>query len=146
MNYKSAGWSSSVQSLCSSWSKPGVDLVLDPVGQLHAQHNADLLAPDGRWVLFGLMSGGTVEHFRLEPILYKRLHLVASTLRARPYEYKAEVVRAFVERVYGALESGEVKMVIDRVYRMEEVQDAHGWMETDQSMGKIVCTVDVSHQ
>ena len=115
--------------------------MLDPVGQSHAAANVDVLAVDGRWILFGLMSGGTVSNFQLDPILRKRLLITATTLRARSPEYKGELVRAFRSRVYDALESGKLKMTIDRVFTMEQIQDAHQHMEEDKSMGKIICTV-----
>ena len=38
----------------------GVDIILDPVGGAMAEINAEILARDGTWVLYGLLGGGSV--------------------------------------------------------------------------------------
>lgn len=38
------------------------------------------------------MTGAQVSNFNLLPLLYKRLHIEGSTLRARTVEYKEELV------------------------------------------------------
>ena len=51
--------------------------------------NADALRVDGRWVLYGLMSGASAEGPILGTILRKRISLVGTTLRSRSLAYKA---------------------------------------------------------
>ena len=130
-----------MKALCSQWDKDGVDLVLDPVGKSHALANADVLALDGRWVVFGLLSGGKVDGFPLDLVMRKRLSITGTTLRNRSPEYKAALVQAFVGDCYEPLKRGDVKMVIDQTFQMEQIQEAHAHMEADQTMGKVVVTV-----
>jgi hypothetical protein len=46
------------------------------------------------------MSGGDVDKFSLTNIFRKRIMLTASTLRARPNEYKTTLIQEFVREVY----------------------------------------------
>lgn len=54
----------------------GVDFILDVVGQSYWKSNIQSLSKDGKLVLLGLLSGGTVsEPVELGPILFKRLKI-----------------------------------------------------------------------
>jgi tumor protein p53-inducible protein 3 len=64
----------------------GVDVVFDCVGGTYWQTNLDSLNMDGELILYGLLSGGTVNGDILTKILRKRIHLKASTLRNRSLE------------------------------------------------------------
>jgi len=65
----------------------------------------------------------------------------ATSLRARPTEQKAEIVRAVLAGVWPAVEAGEVRPVIDRVFPLEQVADAHRLLEESTHIGKIVLQV-----
>ena len=54
------------------FSPNGVDLILDPVGGSMSEINADLLARDGDWVLYGLLGGGQVNFNLFNKLLAKR--------------------------------------------------------------------------
>lgn len=41
----------------------------------------ETLGMDGKWILYGLLTGGSIEKFNLAPLLAKRIHLINSTLR-----------------------------------------------------------------
>ena len=43
----------------------GVDIILDPVGGAMAEINAEILARDGTWVLYGLLGGGSGRVFKI---------------------------------------------------------------------------------
>ena len=60
------------------------------MGQDYAEQNVEVLEMDGRWVLYGLMSGAEAGVGRfLGKVLAKRLTLAGSTLRSRSKPYKA---------------------------------------------------------
>jgi tumor protein p53-inducible protein 3 len=61
----------------------GVDVVFDCVGSNYWQKNADVLNVDGEWVLYGTLSGGSVNGNFLGQLLKKRIVLSSTTLRTR---------------------------------------------------------------
>ena len=71
-------------------------------------------------------------------MLMKRLTVTGSTLRAQTFAQKTVMVREIIEQVYPHLNNGEIKPVVDRVFPLEEVEQAHDYMQSGQHMGKIV--------
>lgn len=119
----------------------GVDVVIDLVGAGYFEANVDALAPKGRIVLIGTPSGSKTT-LEIGKVMGKRLTIIGTVLRARSDEEKAEATRLFEEEVVPLLASGKIKPVIDRVYRMEDVREAHARMEANESFGKIVLMID----
>ena len=115
----------------------GVDAVLDLVGGSHLERNLRCLAPGGRLLLVGLVGGARAEA-DLGAILRKGLRVIGSTLRGKSLEEKAAVAERFRARVLPRVEAGGVKPVLDRVYLIEDVRQAHERMERNESVGKIV--------
>ncbi|WP_322797281.1 NAD(P)H-quinone oxidoreductase [Tepidiforma sp.] len=115
----------------------GVDVVLDVIGADYLERNLRALAPKGRMVVVGLM-GGSSAQVNLGLLLQKRLQVRGTTLRARPLEEKALATRAFERSVLPHIESGRVKVVIDRVYALRDAAEAHAYMATNANFGKIV--------
>ena len=68
------------------------NVVLDCVGAGNADSTLELLGIDGKWVLFGLLSGGKLPEFNLGSLLMKRIHLISTTLKTRSDEYKSNLV------------------------------------------------------
>jgi len=115
----------------------GVDLILDLVGAAYFQDNQDSLALKGRLILVGLTSGAIAE-FNLGIALSKRLRIIGTVLRGRSVEEKAEATKKFVEQVLPLIASGKVRPNVDKVFRFEDVEDAHRYLESNESFGKIV--------
>lgn len=115
----------------------GVNVIIDLVGAAYLEANLDALAPKGRMVLVGTTSGAKAT-LDFATVMRKRLTIVGTVLRARSAEEKATATRLFAEQVVPLLATGGVKPVIDRVYKLEEVREAHARMESNESFGKIV--------
>lgn len=115
----------------------GVDVILDVIGGPYWAANMASLAPLGRMVIVGTMGGAKIE-VDLGALMGKRLRVHGTTLRARPLEQKAAVTQAFIHRVLPLIERGAVRPVIDRVYPLDEVAEAHRRMEANANFGKIV--------
>ena len=62
----------------------------------------------------------------------------ATSLRARPVEEKAAIVAAVREHVWPAIESGEVRVIVDRVVPLPDAAEAHRVMEASEHVGKVV--------
>lgn len=118
----------------------GADVVLDNMGASYLARNVEVLATGGRLVVIGLQGGSRAE-LDLGALLTKRAAVHATSLRARPTEQKAEIVRAVLAGVWPAVEAGEVRPVIDRVFPLEQVADAHRLLEESTHIGKIVLQV-----
>lgn len=118
----------------------GADVILDPVGGAYLAANLASLATDGRLVIIGLLGGARAE-VALGMMMVKRLRILGSTLRARSIAAKAMVMDALKERVWPLLEDGTIRPVIEHVYPIEEVADAHELIAGNQTVGKVVLRV-----
>lgn len=123
--------------------KRGVDVVLDVIGAPYWERNLASLAMRGRMVIVGTLGGGKVE-VELGALMGKRLRVHGTVLRARPLEEKAALTQAFARRWLPLFASERLVPVVDRVYPLAEVADAHRYMETNANFGKIVLEHDGS--
>lgn len=115
----------------------GVNVVLDLVGAAYFAANVESLNPKGRIVFVGTTSGAKTE-LNISQVMAKRATLIGTVLRSRPTPEKAEVTKKFIEEVLPLLESGKIKPNIDRVFKIEEIQAAHKYLESNESFGKVV--------
>ena len=120
--------------------KKGVAMVLDSIGAPYLAQNLASLATDGRLVLIGLM-GGSKTDIDLSKLMQKRVHVIGSTLRARPVADKADVVRRFREQFGAALEAGRLKPVVHTVLPLARAADAHRLVLSSAHFGKVVLKV-----
>ncbi|BFZ10079.1 hypothetical protein BsWGS_13118 [Bradybaena similaris] len=118
----------------------GVSLILDCVGASMFEENLKAIATDGRWVLYGLLSGGQV-NLNLGQMLPKRVQLLCSTLRFRSVEFKASLVHDFAERYCKLFTDGTFRPIIYKVFPLSKIVDSHKMMETNENLGKIVLKV-----
>ncbi len=118
----------------------GVHVVIDHVGGPAMEGNLASLATLGRLVVVGLLAGpmATVD---LGLLMRKRLSIVGTTLRARPVEEKLAATRAFADRVVPWLARGVVRPLVDRVYPLDRVGEAHERVKSNLGLGKVVLRV-----
>ncbi|TNF35285.1 MAG: NAD(P)H-quinone oxidoreductase [Deltaproteobacteria bacterium] len=117
----------------------GVAVGLSLVGGPALSDMIAALRPRGTAILVGLMAGAKAE-LNLVTVLQKRLHVVGTVLRSRPAEEKMAVARAFEDRIQPLFE-GEAPLlrpVVDQVFPMEAVAEAHIALEKNSAFGKIV--------
>ena len=119
----------------------GVDVLIDFIGGPYWDQNIACMAVLGRLVEVGLMGGSRVE-VDLGHLMGKRLQVTGTGLRGRTIEEKLAVTAQFKRHVLPHLASGSMKPVVDRTFPLEEVADAHRYMETNANFGKIVLTID----
>ncbi len=75
-------------------------------------------------------------------VMSKRAKIVGTVLRARSAEEKATATRLFGAHVVPLLANGQVRPVIDSVYKLDQVREAHNRMESNESFGKIVLVIE----
>jgi NADPH2:quinone reductase len=138
INYRSQDFVDAVEKATNG---RGVDVVLDMVGGDYLTKNIRLLAHEGRLVQIAFLQGSTVQQFDFLPVMVRRLTITGSTLRPRSIQEKAAIAQNLRQHVWPLLESGKIKVVIDRIVPMEKVSEAHRVMEASQHMGKILLQV-----
>ena len=77
----------------------------------------------------------------LARVMQKRLTVTGSTMRPRPVAEKGAIAAELRERVWPLLESGAVKVVIDRVFPLEQAAGAHRYLESGAHIGKVILSV-----
>lgn len=118
----------------------GVDLILDPVGGAYLERNMAALRHKGRLVLIGLLGGATGE-LNLALTLRRHLRIIGSTLRSRPLAEKIAITRQFETAVWPRLLSGELQLVIDRIFPIQAAQAAHAYVRANHNIGKVLLQV-----
>jgi len=118
----------------------GVNIVIDMIGGDYLPRNLACLAEDGRHVSIAVQRGASAE-IQIFDIMRRRLTLTGSTLRPRSVEFKTMVADEIVKTVWPFVQGGRLKPVIDSVFPIAEVTEAHARMETGGHVGKIVLTV-----
>ncbi|MEP6689328.1 MAG: NAD(P)H-quinone oxidoreductase [Gemmatimonadales bacterium] len=121
-----------------------VDVVLDVLGGPAFADNLHVLAPRGRLVLLGFLAGGRFTG-DLGPILRKRLEVIGTMMRTRGPDERAPLVRAFAERMLPLFDhrvehAAPLRPVVERVYPMTELAEAHRALEANETFGKVVVT------
>jgi NADPH2:quinone reductase len=120
--------------------KKGVNVVLDMVGGDYIEKNMRCLALEGRMVFIAFLQGSKVT-VDWRHIMMKRLTITGSTLRASPFQRKAEIARSLLTKVWPMFEAKTLKPVINRVFPLAEAAEAHRLMESSAHIGKIMLEV-----
>ena len=118
----------------------GFDVVLDLNGGPYFAASLEATGLRGRIILIGGVAGGKTE-IDLYQILGKRLHVIGTVMRARSLEEKIATMSAFAREVVPLLAGGSIQPVIDSVFPLEKIQDAHRRLESNETFGKVVLTV-----
>ena len=119
----------------------GANVILDHIGAPYLPRDVAALAVDGRIILIGTMGGQRITEVDVGTLLGKRATIIASTLRSRTEEYKAEIVSSFIARFGADLEAGRIRPVIHEVLPLEKAMEAQRLMESSEHFGKIVLSV-----
>ena len=119
----------------------GVDVILDIVAGDYLAKNIKSLAVEGRLVIIATQ-GGLKSEINALPIMMKRLTVTGSTLRPRTVEQKSEIAQELREHAWPLLDNGSIKPVIDSVYPMHQVSDAHRRLDSGTHIGKILLQMD----
>jgi NADPH:quinone reductase len=119
-----------------------VNVILDLVGASYFEANLKALASMGRMMLVGTMSGALAASVDLSVVMRKRLKLIGTVLRSRSTEEKAYATHQFAVHVLPLLKNGTLRPVIDKVYQMDQIKEAHEHLESNKNFGKIVLAIN----
>jgi NADPH2:quinone reductase len=120
--------------------KKGADVILDHVGAKYLQPNMNALGYAGRLVVIGVTSGIKAE-LNLALMMVKRQQIIGSVLRSRPVKDKADIVAEFARTALPRMADRTVVPIVEKVFPLDQVVEAHRMMEEDRHFGKIVLKV-----
>ena len=66
---------------------------------------------------------------------------VRGVLRSRSVEEKIALTRSWVAHALPWIVGGKVRPIVDRCYPLSEAAEAHGYLESNRSFGKVVLSV-----
>lgn len=120
----------------------GVHLILDFIGASYWTKNLSSIAVDGRWVLIGFLGGAEIEKVQLMDLMSKRIQLTGTLLTPRSDAYKAELTKEFSSNTFDLFQEEKLRPIVDQVFPLENIQQAHEHMEGNKNIGKIIIKVD----
>lgn len=136
ISYEDGNFANDVNKLTN---EEGVDVILDSIAGWVTEQSLDCLAPYGRLVHFGNSSGevGNVAtkdlHASCRSILGFSL---GTTRKKRPY-----LLKEVADQVFTYLADRRLDIKIGREFALEEAALAHEWIESRQSVGKVLLNV-----
>lgn len=120
-----------------------LDVILDAQAGPQVQRQLALLARRGRLVLLASHQGAVAE-VDVRALVRRRLTLTGSTLRPESAATKGRLAAALVAEVWPALASGRIRNHIHAVLPLAEVAEAHGLLDANLQIGKVVLAVDAA--
>jgi NADPH:quinone reductase-like Zn-dependent oxidoreductase len=113
------------------------DVILELVGAVNLAADLDALAIRGRLSIIGLGAGARAE-IDLSKLVRARGRIHGSTLRARPFEDKADAARRVERHVLPLVDSGRVTVPVAETFPMSEPQVAYDRFRAGGKLGRIV--------
>jgi len=117
----------------------GVDLIVDQVSGKVANQNLAATKILGRIVNVGRL-GGTHGEFNFDLHAARRIAYIGVTFRTRSIEEIRAIFEEVKKDIWPAVESGKLKLPIDKVYPFAKITEAFDRMEANKHLGKIVVT------
>lgn len=118
----------------------GVDLVVDMVSG--ATVNGSLKATKilGRIVNVGRL-GGQKGEFNFDLHAARRIDYIGVTFRTRSLDEVREIGKRAQADLWDALTAGELKLPIDRTFKLDQAVEAQAYMKANKHFGKILLTM-----
>jgi NADPH:quinone reductase len=137
INYKTQDFAEEIKKFTE---KKGVNLILDMIGAGYFAKNMEILSLDGRMVHIATLQGAETS-INLSKLMMMRQTITGSTLRAQSVENKARIAEELLKNVWPLFEAEKIKVPIDRVFSLNQIQEAHRRMESREHIGKIIVSV-----
>jgi NADPH2:quinone reductase len=134
---KDAGW---VDQVLTATDGHGVDLIVDQISGPVANQNLKATKVMGRIVNVGRL-GGTHGDFNFDLHAARRIHYIGVTFRTRSLDEIRAIFSAVRADIWAAVEAGQLKLPIDKVYAFADIGTAFDRMEANTHLGKIVVTL-----
>lgn len=119
----------------------GVDVIIDSVGGSVFDANLKSMAVRGRLVIIARMSGVETAQVDIKHLWINRLKVIGTTFRTRTEEERLALIEACARDVLPLLREGRLKQPIDSIFALDDIEQAHAHMASDQHFGKIILAV-----
>lgn len=117
----------------------GVDRVLELVGTVTVRDSLKATAPRGIVCIIGMLGGEwTLEGF-------SPFEVIPSSVKLTTYQGEALNIaggRVALQQFVDGLAAGRTRVNLERVFRFDQIVDAHRYMEENRAKGKLVVLVD----
>ncbi|RYX99665.1 NADPH:quinone reductase [bacterium] len=111
----------------------GADKVLELIGTITIKDSLKCVRPKGIVCITGILGNEWLIN-NFEPMVD-----IPSTVRLTCYSGEAmDLDKSDLQDFINKVEKGKIKLNIDRVFQLEEIVQAHQYMESNQAKGKIV--------
>ena len=117
------------------------DVILDNVANHSLSENRKLLPPNGKYVLIGGGSanqqgwigsmGKPLKALVMKPFVSQQMGMMMAEMKQSDLQYFAD-----------QMQNGKLKSVIDRTYKLSEIQQAIAYVEDGHARGKVIIVVD----
>ena len=114
----------------------GVDLILDAVGKPTFEEGLRCLAPFGHLVLYG-RAGGAPDPLNVSMLSPKSQKVSAFSLPTLTRGFP-DKTRESAERCFALMRDGRLKVHIGKTFPLAQAADAHRYLESRQSTGKLI--------
>ncbi|GJM03217.1 MAG: NADPH:quinone reductase [Rhodomicrobium sp.] len=118
----------------------GVNLIFDPVGGPLLEMLADAAAPGATIIEYGVLDERPTP-FPLFPALAKGLTVRGYTLFEITMQADRTRLEKAVEFVTKMIETGTMTPVLDKRFPLDQIAEAHTYLESNQQTGKIIVEV-----
>lgn len=93
-----------------------------------------------KWITIATLAGD-IAPVDMRKLYVKNVRLVGSTLRSKPQNIKARILKELVDNVWAKVSAGEIRPAIYAVMPIEEAEAAHDLLYSGKSAGKVVLQV-----
>lgn len=122
----------------------GVDVVIDFIGANYLSRNLAILKEGGRLIQVAVMSGRLAE-IDLSLLMNKLVQIKGFIMRRRHLEQKRNITKRFKQRWLTLLKDGKIRPIIDSIFPITQIQDAHRYLEASKHFGKVVIDLQQSN-
>jgi NADPH2:quinone reductase len=113
------------------------DVILELVGAPNFPANLDALATGGRLMVIGVGAGADVR-LDLRKLMTRRARVLASSLRTRPMEQKADAARRVEHQTLPLVAGGRLRVPVTATFPLARAQEAYDRFTAGGKLGKLV--------
>ncbi len=139
IDYTATNWAEQVRELTGG---RGVDAALEMAGGARLAQTLQTLAPFGRMVVFGSVSGtvGTLDEEAVKPWLYDPApnQSILGFNLGPWFESRLPVTLAALQQLVGWVTSGDLKVPVSRSFPLADAAEAHRLLEAGATTGKLI--------